>query len=197
VGLAAHIDGDALAARAQRSARGPDVSWPDPIRVLGEHVERSVLPEARSVGDGWCVPVGLDVDLTPYWVTVGDRRPVVVVGQPGAGRTTAITTISAALGDDICVIDDTDRLADAELSALIGEARSAGRPIVVGCTPAAAKRFGSAITELMATATVVLLNPGRSDGDLVRLTLPDLSTQPIGRAVAVDRGRATVVQIAA
>ena len=197
VGVVADLPEESLAALAQRCGQDATALWPAPIRVLGERVERSALPGIRSVGDGWCVPVGLDIDLVPYWVTVADRRPVVVIGQPGAGRTTAITTISSALGDDICVLDDIDRLADAEVSVAINAARKAGQPIVVGCTPSAAKRFGSTISELMATATVMLLNPGRSDGDLVRLTVPDLSGQPVGRAVAVDRGRATVVQIAA
>ena len=106
-------------------------------------------------------------------------------------------TISRGLGDRVCVIDDADTLDEADLAEKIAEARNCGRPLVVSCVPGSARRFGSAIAEVMAVATVVLVNPSRNEGEVVRVQVPDLTNHPVGRAVAVERGRATVVQIAA
>lgn len=195
VGVVGELDERALVELATRvQSTGP---WPLPIRVLGPRVDRAVLPSVERVDDGWRVPVGLDVDLSPQWLVVAPQRPVVVLAHPGGGRTTTLTTISAALGDRVCVIDDADGLDDAALVELISDAERAGRAIVVGCTPSHAKRFGSAVAELLQRSTVVLLNPSRNEGELVRLVLPDLTEEPVGRAVLVDRGRATIVQIAA
>ncbi len=195
VGVIAGLDNDALAALATRLES--DRVWPHPIRVLGSRVDRAVLPSFEPFAQGWRVPIGLDVNLQPQWVVVAEQRPVVVLSHPGGGATTALTTIAAALGDRVCVIDDADGLDNADLVELISEAETEGRAIVVGCTPGCAKRFGTAVAEMLQRSTVVLVNPSRNEGELVRLALPDLTHEPVGRAVLVDRGRATVVQIAA
>lgn len=197
VGVIAQLDRYAIAALVDRTRGDGTRIWPEPVRVLGAHVDRAMLPSVDALSDGWRVPVGLDVNLAPHWIMVAPQRPVVILAHPGGGRTTAMTTISAALGDRVCVIDDAEALEDRDVAELVEEARRDGRPVVVGCTPAHAKRFGTAVAGLLPTATVVLLNPSRSEGELVRLVLPDLTDQPVGRAVSVDRGRATIVQIAA
>jgi len=199
LGVVAELDARALIALACRlsseetGARG----WPGAIRVLGPRVDRSELPPIEPLAKGWRVPIGLDVDMAPQWIVVVPLRPVVVLSHPGGGGTTAMTTIAAALGKRVCVIDDADAVDNAVLVELIGRAEEDGRAIVVGCTPSCAKRFGTAVAELLQRSTVVLLNPSRNEGELVRLALPDLTDEPVGRAVLVDRGRATVIQIAA
>lgn len=197
VGVIADLDAAAITALAMRVASDGSRAWPSPIRVLGARVDRAVLPEVESLPEGWRVPVGLGIDMAPHWIVVAPQRPVVVLAHPGGGRTTALTTISGALGERACVIDDADRLDEAELAKRIAAAEQSGCALVVGCTPAHAKRFGSAVAELLQRSTVMLLNPSRNEGDLVRLALPDLTEEPVGRAVSVDRGRATIVQIAA
>jgi hypothetical protein len=184
--LARRLDGPAV-----------DAEWPNPVRVLGSRVERSELPPPEAVGDGWRVPLGLGADLDPHWIMVSPLRPVVVVAHPGGGRTTTLQTIEAALGDRVCVIDDADTLDDAVVVDLMADARTKGRPLVLSCVPGSARRFGSAIASALPSATVVLLNPSRGEGEFVRVPVPDLTDQPVGRAVAVARGRATVVQVAA
>ena len=183
-----------LAGRLARSDTDP--AWPSPIRVLGPRVERADLPPVEVAGDGWRVPLGLDADLDPHWIMVSPLRPVVVVAHPGGGRTTTLETIGEALGDRVCLIDDVDTLEDADVADQIADARKHGRLLAVSCGPGSARRFGSAIAAVMSSATVVLVNPGRSEGEVVRVPIPDLADQPVGRAVAVERGRATVVQIA-
>lgn len=197
VGVIAQLDRCSLADLADRTRGSGARSWPGPVQVLGSHVDRATLPSAEMLPDGWRVAVGLDVNLAPHWIMVSPRRPVVVLGHHGGGRTTAVTTVSAALSDRVCVIDDADALDDRAVAEKVEEAKRDEVPVVIGCTPAHAKRFGSVVAALLSNATVVLLNPGRSEGELVRLALPDLTDQPVGRAVSVDRGRATIVQIAA
>ena len=195
VGVVAELVEPELAELADRvQGCGP---WPQPIRVLGSRVDRAVLPAVEFLDEGCRVPIGLDVDLSPQWLVVAPQRPVVVLAHPGGGRTTTLATISAALGERVCVIDDADGLDNAALIELISQAESAGRAIVVGCTPSHAKRFGTAVADLVQRSTVVLLNPSRNEGEIVRLQLPDLTDEPVGRAILVDRGRATIVQIAA
>lgn len=197
LGVMADLDEPARVELANRLDSGGACRWPEPIRVLGDRVDRAVLPMPEPLLNGWRVPVGLDVDLDPHWIVVSAQRPVVVVGHPGGGRTTAVTTVAGALGDGVCVIDDADVMEPSELAELVANAKREGRPIVVGSTPTSAKRFGSAVAELVPEATTVMLNPGRGEGDLVRLAVPDLTDQPVGRAVAVDRGKITVIQVAA
>ncbi len=197
VGVIAELDAASIASLAVRVESTEAHVWPQPVRVLGPRVDRAALPPAEALGKGWRVPVGLDVDMAPHWIVVTPQRPVVVLAHPGGGRTTALGTISAALGHPLCVIDDADCLENAELIERIAEAERGGCALLVGCTPAHAKRFGNAVSELMQRSTVMLLNPSRSEGDLVRLVVPDLTEEPVGRAVSVDRGRATIVQIAA
>ncbi len=198
VGMVASMSDDARSELAHRlTGTSGDRAWPSSVRVLGARVERAELPPAEVAGDGWRVPVGLDVDLAPHWIAVSPQHPVVVLAHPEGGRTTTLTTISRALGDRACVIDDADTLDDADLAGRIEEAQRLGRPLVVSCVPNSARRFGSTIASLLAAATVVLVNPTRNEGEVVRVQVPDLSAHPVGRAVAVARGRATVVQIAA
>lgn len=197
IGVVAKLDQLAIHALAERVKAHGGERWPLPVRVLGARVDRSVLPAAEPVLEGWRVPVGLDIDLAPHWIVVAPQRPVVVLAHPGGGRTTALTTISAELGERACVIDNADTFDNAALVELIAAADREGQAVVVSCTPGHAKRFGSAVAELLQRSTVVLLNPGRNEGELVRLALPDLTDEPVGRAVSVDRGRATIVQIAA
>lgn len=199
IGQIAAIDAEALASlRLRLAGAGVDGNaWPSAIRVLGSRVHRAEMPSVETLAEGWRVPIGLDVEMAPQWIVVAPRRPVVVLAHPGGGRTTALDTISAALGGSVCVIDDADSLDNAALTEQLGRAESEGQAVVVGCTPSHAKRFGTATAELLSRSTVVLVNPSRNEGDLVRLSLPDLTGEPVGRAVLVDRGRATVLQIAA
>lgn len=195
-GIVAEVDEEAVARLAHRVVTA-GLTLPEPIRVLGPHVDRSTLPTTESLPDGWRVPVGLGVDLDPHWIVVAPNRPVVVVGHPGGGRTTAVTTIVNGMDGRTCVIDDPEAIDDPEVAERIAKANSEGQSVVLGCTPSYARRFGSAVAELLPRATVVLLNPSRNEAELVRIAIPDLTTEPVGRAVSVDRGRATVVQIAA
>ncbi len=202
VGVALRVDAahiDSLRARLE-AAPVPIGGWPQPIRVLTDRISRFDLPSAtcsvtKQAGALWTVPIGLDTELRQAAVVVGPGRVVLVLGQPGSGRTTAIETIRAGLSDDveISVIDDAELKERAEVSELL----AAGRGLIVGCTAAAARTFGSWINPLLATAQVVLLNPTRADGELCRVIVPDLTHAPLGRAALIDRGRVTVLQVAA
>lgn len=186
-----------LAERA-RSARVGLVRPPS-VRVLGSSVDRTDLPVARADEHGWIVPVGLDTDLAPQGVHLGPRRPLIVLGQPGTGRSTALRTIRASLPDsaEVVVLDDAETLTPEEAARQLERAASSDAAIVIACTPFAARSFGGWIAPLLPNAAVVLLNPTRADGEMLRVVVPDLSREPVGRAALVERGRVSVFQVAA
>ena len=182
-----------------RGVGGGTQGWPQPVRVLGSFVRRTDLadPERRlhARGPQWAVPVGIGLDLEPASVLVAPGRPVLVLGQPGSGRSTALATIMNRLPDDadVIAIDDAELLTSSEVASDL----ASGSALVVGCTVAAARSFGSWVQPMLSIAQVVILNPARSDGELCRVILPDLSAAPTGRAALIDRGRVTVLQLAA
>ncbi len=184
-----------LARWPTESADAPE-SWPRPIRVLGSRIDRAELPAAKRSPEGWRVPIGLDLDLAPHWVDVSVARPVVVLAHAGRGRTTTLQTIAQSIDDEVCVIDDADLLTDDDLLARIDGARERGIPLSIAGSSAVARRFGSPIAGLLSTATVIVLNAARSDGEALRVSMPELTDQPRGRAAVLDRGRVTVVQVA-
>lgn len=198
-GMVGRVDAAALGMLERRLA-GRSVDLPPAVRVLGDRVDHSQLPATKAVEGGWQTPLGLDEDLAPHWVDVLAARPVIVVGHPGTGRSTTLTRLATTdLGDGTpgpCIIDDADRLDDETLGARLDRAEASGRAVVLACGPADLRRFGSPMAALASRATLVVLNPGRAEADAVRLPLPDLSNQPVGRAAVVDRGRVTVVQVA-
>ncbi|MEZ5341843.1 MAG: hypothetical protein R2706_10440 [Acidimicrobiales bacterium] len=176
----------------------PPVAEAVPVRILGDQVARDALPTAAVGPTGWIVPIGLDEDLTPRSVVVAAGRPLVVVGGPGSGRTTALATATACIAPtSVCVIDDADRLSKDEGEARLAEAAEHGQPVVLATTPASLRSFGGWLAPLLASATVVLINPSRHDGEAVRTLVPDLTRHPTGRSVLIDRGRAVVIQLAA
>ncbi len=181
------------------NAAAGTTAWPEPVRILGNRVARSQLPSAEVDGDQLVVPIGLDLDLQARPVRLGPRSTVLVLGQPGSGRSTTLATIRAAMGAEaeVIEIDDAEAKTEEAVQPLLDRAASENLGLVVGCTPAAARGFGGWVTGLLPTAQVVLLNPSRADGELCRVLVPDLSNAPVGRAALVDRGRVTVLQIAA
>ena len=171
---------------------------PAPIRVLGARVVVDELPSATAGPSGWIVPLGLDEELEARSVVLSPSRPIIVVGQPESGRTTALATATASLtAGSVCVIDDADQLDRAAAEQLLAAAATAGRPVLIATTPANLRGFSSWIAPLLATASVVLLNPTRQDGEAVRALVPDLSEHPVGRSVLIDRGRVSILQLAA
>ncbi len=171
---------------------------PRPVEVLGDRVDRArILDLVPDEPDA--MPIGLDEDLEPAMVALDAMRPVVILGQPGSGRSTAIATLLASRNHRAVprVIDDGERVAEGDGIAAIAAAREAGEPLIIAATPSVARGFGSWIAPLLDTATVVLLNPARSDGEVCRILVPDLREAPTGRAVLVDRGRTSIIQVAA
>ncbi len=198
-GVVAIVDDDLLARVAADSS---STSAPPPIRVVGDRVDRRELDDPVRTPGGWSVPIGLDEDGASVAVEVSGRRPVVILGHPGSGRSTALATVAAGLdrlgigADASVLIDDAERLDDAEARERLDRARCRDLPLVVAVTIGDARRFGGWLAPLLSDATVILLNPGRSDGELVRARVPDLSRRGPGRAVVVDRGGTIVVQVA-
>ncbi len=182
----------ALAATVQTSISPP------PVRVLGERVVRDDLPPASASPNGWIVPLGLDEDLQAKSVVLTQSRPLIVVGQPESGRTTTLASVAMSLApDSVFVIDDAELLDRAAADDAIAEAARLGQPLVIATTPAGLRSFDSWIVRLVPSATVVLLNPTRQDGEAVRALVPDLSRHPVGRSIVIDRGRSSIVQLAA
>jgi hypothetical protein len=76
-------------------------------------------------------------------------------------------------------------------------ASRSGAVLIVAVAPGAARAFGGWLAPLLADATLLLLNPGRTEGEAFRIAVPDLSHRGPGRGVLVDRGRTRIVQVAA
>ncbi len=175
---------------------------PAPIKVLGRSVARTSLPPVQPDRDRHLVPLGLDHELAPCLVALSRRRPLLVVGHPGTGRSTALATATLLLqeqgcGTEVLVLDDTEDQSVADIEQALATAADQGHMVLASCSPSALRAFGSWAAKLAADAAVVLLNPTRADGELCRVLVPDLSDEPVGRAAVVDRGRVSVVQIAA
>jgi hypothetical protein len=198
VGVVAEVDRTSIAELGTRLGGGRSAVRADPVRVLGARVCRSELPTSERTEKGWRVPIGLDLDLEPLWVELVPARPVLVVGQSGGGRTTALGTLlhSTEVRMSVTVVDDADLVDGSQLQSQLDVAADAGSAVVVASGPAALRRFGSPLADLMSTAVVVALNPGPIEADTVRTRLPDLSHQPIGRVAVLDRGRVRVGQVA-
>ncbi len=174
---------------------------PSPIQVLAEHMPLTLLPDGHGDDGSWSVPIGFDEDLAPVFVELTARQRFVVLGRPGSGRSTAVAAVAAGLarlgaGDRVELIDDADRLANADVAERLAEADSIGRPVVLSASPTTARAFGSWLAPMMGDAVVLLINPSRLDAEAVRVVIPDLSRQPPGRSVLLDRGRATILHIA-
>lgn len=161
----------------------------------------SRLPSPDPSGGKLAVPVAFDEDLEAVSVELSPARPVVVLGRPGGGRSTALAAFVSGLErlgatDRVEVIDDADDLDDTTMKGRLAEARAAGRSVVLAATPQTARAFGSWLTPLLSEAIVLLLNPSRFDAEALRVVVPDLSDRPVGRSVLLDRGKATIVHVA-
>ncbi len=198
-GVVAFVDDHLL---AQVAVTSVPARRPAPITVVGDRVDRSELDEPACVSGGWRVSIGLDEDCSTVAVDVSCRRPLLIVGHPGSGRTVTLATIADGLGrlgiadHSYLLLDDADRIEDSEIRSMLDSARRRSLPLVVSVTTASIRGFGSWAGPLLPDSTVVLLNPSRADGELVRARVPDLARRAPGRAVVFDRGRATVVQVA-
>ena len=185
------VENECLAA-----ARGAPV-----IRVLGNHIARSELPGPVNGDRGTEVTLGLNHDLAPVSVSLRAGQPVLVLGRPGSGRSTAIQTLIGSLSPDeekrVVVIDDGERLTSEDAAVLLADAEADGAALVIGATPASARGIGSWIAPLLQRSIVVLINPSRADGEACRTLVPDLAEATPGRAVVLDNGRSTIVQVAA
>ena len=171
---------------------------PPPVRVLGERVVRDELPRASASPNGWIVPLGLDEELQAKSVVITQTRPLIVVGQPESGRTTTLASVATSLApESVFLIDDAEQLDRVTADEAMAEANRLGLPLVIATTPAGLRGFDSWIARLVPSATVLLLNPTRQDGEAVRAMVPDLSRHPIGRSVVIDRGRTSIMQLAA
>ncbi len=171
------------------------------IRVLGNHVGRCELPGPVRNDRGTTVALGLNHDLAPVSVPLLAGQPVLVLGRPGSGRSTAIQTLTGSLcpeeAERVMVIDDGERLTSEEATILLAQAQANGSALVIGATPASTKGIGSWTGPLLARSIVVLINPSRADGEACRTLVPDLAEATPGRAVVLDNGRSTIVQVAA
>jgi hypothetical protein len=198
VGAVAVVEPDDICALAVELHRSePGRQWPTPTRILPDRVEREELPAPLNSGRTYSVAIGLDLDLDVHRVSIGPKRPLVVLGQPGSGRSTVLRTIRAGLPNEASVvfIDDADDRTEAEVADDLERGRRDG--LVIASTLHGARAFGGWIGPLLTQAQVVFLTPHRTEGEVCRVSLPDLSSGPRGRAAVVDRGRVAVVQVAA
>ncbi len=200
------------------AATGSDQSWthlspqgfpswePAPgVEVLGSRVGRDELPRAILSGSSLVAPIGLSLDLEPVSVRLGKGQVVMVLGQPGSGRTTTIETIvgqlvgngAADLAIKVDVLDNAETMTMEEGQARLADAKEEGLAVVIGATPGSVRGMGSWLAPLMSDAAVILINPSRADGEACRTLVPDLVDAAKGRAVVLDRGRSTTVQLAA
>lgn len=169
------------------------------VQVLGDTVGRTELVAVPSTQ--LVAPIGLNQELEQVELTLTQTRPVVVLGRSGSGRSTAIATIVEMLGRDrsdrVVVLDEAERLTADEARRVLDQAKADGRAVLIGATPAMGRGIGSWLAPLLVDAAIVLLNPSRSDGEVCRTIVPDLVDSSPGRAVLLDAGRSTIVQIAA
>ncbi len=176
---------------------------PSRVRVLSTEVSVSDLPPSSVEGDRMIVPIGLSDELEVVEIDVGLGRAVVILGEPGTGRTTTLNRIKQATQPgtmrglpEPMLIDDADEVAKAEGTALVAAARAEGRPLVVAGRSASARGYESWLSSLLLDGFVVMLQPTTRDGEICRVVVPDMRDAPKGRAVLVDRGRSSIVQLA-
>ncbi len=171
---------------------------PSPIRTLGPTVSLADLPEVVTNGSTHRLAVGLDEDLEVRSVEVRPGRPLVVLGEGSEPHGAVVDRIEARLAaSDPLVVSNADLVGRDEGVALVAQAATEGRPLVIAASPRSAKGFDSWIGKLLSDATVMLVNPTSRDGEICRVVIPDLRDAPVGRSVIVDRGRVAVVQLAA
>ncbi len=197
-GVIADLSDDGLARVAAWSV--PKVR-PEPVKTLTERMSAEDLDRSCAGDGGPNVPIAFDEDLDPVAVTLSPDRPFIILGRPGSGRSTALATLrwqgaDQPLGFVLDMIDDADMVPETEMVERLAANRAAGRVSVIASTPTIARRFGSWLTPLLGDATVLLLNPARADGEILRVDVPDLSHRSPGRGALVDRGRVRVVQVA-
>ncbi|WP_237569908.1 type VII secretion protein EccCa [Mycolicibacterium lacusdiani] len=100
-------DGDAALATAgvRLAERYPGVHAA-PVRLLPARVDAAEIDCGRASSS--VVPIGIgDDDLQPLAIDFGDRAHLVVIGEPGCGKTSVLRTLSHAVARDaeIVVVD--------------------------------------------------------------------------------------------
>jgi hypothetical protein len=108
-----------------------------------------------------------------------------------------IGSLSSDEAKRVVVIDYGERLTSDEGDILLADAEPDGAALIIGATPASARGIGSWIAPMLQRSIVVLINPSRADGEACRTLVPDLAEATPGRAVVLDNGRSTIVQVAA
>jgi energy-coupling factor transporter ATP-binding protein EcfA2 len=148
------------------------------IRTLPDQIVLADLPPGA---------IGIDEDFEPVFLHATDH--VLIAGPPRSGKTTALQTIAAVLGDHLFV-DDAGHVDAIELT----------RPVVAAArTDDVRGSYGHWLRELRKSRTGLLLQPDLStDGDLLGVRLPRRSSTPLrpGRGFLVEHGETRLVQIA-
>ena len=220
------------------AASPPPSRPPHRIDVGSDRVDvGSLLPRAHHAVGRLSAPIGIDArDRTPVALALDHGSVAYVVGPPGSGRSTALTTIgqaalvaagdltvyvlthhpgptdalgaSAVRDSDVAslvdaiiadqrprliLIDDADLLTDASLARLATHEDDALMLVVAG-RPRQLRSGDHWTTRLAGSRTGLLLQPGPSDGEIVRVLLPPRNAPfPVGHGYLVNDAKVTPV----
>ncbi|MDO4244057.1 MAG: FtsK/SpoIIIE domain-containing protein [Actinomyces sp.] len=150
--------------------------------------------------------------LPGVWAVGGDGAlpqeppagPVLVVGPPGSGRSTALRALRRVLaedGADPLVVDDLDRAGPQEQARVESELARDRVVLASATTDRVAGTFRGALAGMRERGAILLLWPGMGPaaqvaGFPVRATVdPRAPTRP-GHGVIIERGRTVIVQVA-
>jgi len=198
-------------------ARAPSVG------ALPHEVGASTLPGPATDADSVTVPIGLSGDtLEAASLRLGPGDHALIAGPAGSGRTTALTTIAAALsrrgglevvaveamddleravtrpGRRIVLVDDAERLDGAHLVGLVERSPSGVHVVAAGRGSRLRTAYGHWTVAVRRSRIGLALRPDvELDGDLWSVNLPRSPRDlPPGRGYLVHEGHVELVQVA-